>query len=268
MSMPEFPPHDPYLTRDQALNMLLSSIAMEELALSNIMNAESEKIKYILGKESQTCPQEVIDVNNSVTSLLETITQLQMLLKNKMEKVLDKIPSPTPPRPCPPQPPGSNPPGSNPPGSNPPDSKPPVSKPPPPNPPVCCQWTICGEFQSRCFRWISNNPLVFNFGCGCSTFLASCNPSAIVLLPGKQYSLGFSATLEWNTKTDICIGFRAENQQIEFYPNSFSSPAGCVIIGGGVVSTVACTQPVKVSLILLSKDSIKIQRSILRVIEL
>ncbi|WP_129588157.1 hypothetical protein [Clostridium minihomine] len=250
MSMPEFPPHDPYLTRDQALNMLLSSIAMEELALSNIMNAESEKIKYILGKESQTCPQEVIEVNNSVTSLLETVAQLQMLLKNKMEKVLDKIPSPPPPpKPCPPPPP---------------DPKPPPS----PTPPVCCQWAVCGEFQSRCFRWIPNNRLVFESGCGCSAFLASCNPSAIVLLPGKQYSLGFSATLEWNTKTDICIGFEAENQQIGFYPNSFSSPAGCVITGGGVVSTVACTQPVKVSLILLSKDSIKIQRSILRVIEL
>ncbi len=42
MSMPELP-QAPDFTQEQALNMILSSIALEEVALSHIINAEGEK---------------------------------------------------------------------------------------------------------------------------------------------------------------------------------------------------------------------------------
>ena len=100
MSMPSFPPNGADLTREEALTMIIASIAMEELALSHIINAEGEKLQYILGTLPGTkpcaCPQDVLAVNKSVASLLDVVAQNQMLLKNKLEKVLEACPPPCP----------------------------------------------------------------------------------------------------------------------------------------------------------------------------
>ena len=109
--MPSFPSNGADMTREDALTMIIASIAMEELALSHILNAEGEKLQYILGTLPGTkpCagPQEVLAVNKSVTALVETVTQNQMLLKNKLDRVLEFCPLPPPPppgcpEPCPP----------------------------------------------------------------------------------------------------------------------------------------------------------------------
>ena len=88
------------MTRDEALNMIVASIAMEELALSHILNAEGEKLQYILGTllgtSPSTRPQDVLAVNKSVTTLVEAVTQNQMLLKNKLDHVLEFFPLPAP----------------------------------------------------------------------------------------------------------------------------------------------------------------------------
>lgn len=127
MSMPEFPEPNPDLTREQALNMILSSIAMEEQALSHILHAEGEKIQYLLGKTQCQKPavdaEAVLAVNKSVTALLEMVMQNQLILKNKMDKVLEYLPEPTPP--IPPKPPCPFPP------------EPPCPLPPAPCPSLC-----------------------------------------------------------------------------------------------------------------------------------
>ncbi len=101
MSMPSFPPNGADLTREEALTMIIASIAMEELALSHILNAEGEKLQYILGTlpgaKPCACPQDVLAVNKSVASLLDVVAQNQMLLKGKLEKVLEACPAPPPP---------------------------------------------------------------------------------------------------------------------------------------------------------------------------
>ena len=86
------------MTREEALTMIIASIAMEEAALSHILNAEGEKLQYILGTLPGTkpCagPRDVLAVNKSVTALVETVTQNQMLLKNKLDRVLEFCPPP------------------------------------------------------------------------------------------------------------------------------------------------------------------------------
>lgn len=94
MSMPSFPPCGANMTKDEALTMIIASIAMEELALSHIVNAEGEKLQYILGTlpgGNKTCAstQEVLEVNQSVNKLLDTVMQSQMLLKGKLERALE-----------------------------------------------------------------------------------------------------------------------------------------------------------------------------------
>lgn len=96
MSLPTFPSISPEITRDQALNMILTSIAMEELGLSHIINAEGEKLQYVLGTlpgapQLDLCLEDIIRINDSVGSLLNNVMQNQVFLKNKMERVLDGI---------------------------------------------------------------------------------------------------------------------------------------------------------------------------------
>ncbi len=109
MSMPSFPPNGADMTQEEALTMIIASIAMEELALSHILNAEGEKLQYILGTlpggSPCTCPQDVLAVNKSVTALVEAVTQNQILLKNKLDHVLEFCPLP----PLPPPPPACRP---------------------------------------------------------------------------------------------------------------------------------------------------------------
>jgi len=94
MSMPKFPTNIDGLTRENVINQILSSIAMEELALSHILNAEGEKIQYVLGtldgnvlSEAPSIEQ-VLAVNQSVRRLLETTSRLQMILSGKMTDAL------------------------------------------------------------------------------------------------------------------------------------------------------------------------------------
>ena len=51
MSFPNIPDIDANIdiSREEALNLLLASVAFEELGLAHIINAEGEKIQYLLG---------------------------------------------------------------------------------------------------------------------------------------------------------------------------------------------------------------------------
>jgi hypothetical protein len=98
MSMPNFPNISPEITREKALNMILASIAMEELGISHIINAEGEKIQYVLcglaeNVGSGATLEDILAVNKSVESLMDVLMQSQVFLKNKMEQVLDVMAS-------------------------------------------------------------------------------------------------------------------------------------------------------------------------------
>lgn len=92
LSQPTFP-SNPDITRDDAVNQILSSVAMEELGLSHIINAEGEKLQYILGTlPGITGPaatiEDVLNANESVQNLLQNASYNQLLLRSKMQQAL------------------------------------------------------------------------------------------------------------------------------------------------------------------------------------
>ncbi|MCL2611298.1 MAG: hypothetical protein FWE02_06445 [Defluviitaleaceae bacterium] len=92
MSLPVFPKEK--IGRKNAINQILSSIAMEELALSHIINAEGEKLQFVLGTLKECKPlesptiEQVLQVNQSVKDMLDVIISKQILLKSKMQSAL------------------------------------------------------------------------------------------------------------------------------------------------------------------------------------
>jgi len=97
MSYPNIPNITPSieLTKEDAVHLLLASIALEELGLAHIINAEAEKIQYVLGTlEGQTPPQpptigDLLKINRSVQHILRSVIQKQMLLQFKLEDTID-----------------------------------------------------------------------------------------------------------------------------------------------------------------------------------
>ena len=101
MSQPTFPQIDPPLSREGSLNQIIASIAMEELSLSHILNAEGEKLQYVLGTlpglDEAAALEEVIRVNQSVQDTLSGIVEQQMVLSAKLAAALKApvLPGPT-----------------------------------------------------------------------------------------------------------------------------------------------------------------------------
>ena len=94
MSMPNIPNLTPEVTinRDDALNVILSSIGMEELSMAHIVNAEAEKIQFALGtletSEGPASLEEILQVNESSNKMFRDVIKNQMLIGMKMEDVV------------------------------------------------------------------------------------------------------------------------------------------------------------------------------------
>ncbi|WP_141769875.1 pyocin knob domain-containing protein [Shouchella lonarensis] len=93
MSQPNMPNITPNIeiTRENVVNLLLASIAMEEMGLSHIINAEGEKIQYALGTlPGVTGPaatlQDILEINQDVDSMLDTIFKKEILLVSKLQE--------------------------------------------------------------------------------------------------------------------------------------------------------------------------------------
>ncbi len=99
MSFPNIPREIPSINidKEQAISLLLSSIAFEELGLSHIINAEAEKIQYVLGTLEGEKPtfnptfKDLLMINESVKETMEKVNKNQLLLLFKLKDVA-KIP--------------------------------------------------------------------------------------------------------------------------------------------------------------------------------
>ena len=100
MSIPNIPGITPEIniTLEDAVNLLLKSIAEEEISLSKLMDAEKSKILCILNKYkcNEAEAGDLLSVNNSVDKTMINLIKMQMLLQFKLDSVKELIPMPEP----------------------------------------------------------------------------------------------------------------------------------------------------------------------------
>ena len=98
MGFPNIPNITPSIDidREDVINLLLASIAFEELGLAHLINAEAEKIQAVLGtlpapgdNITGTTFNDLIRINTSVRKTLQEIIKKEMLLQFKLENVLE-----------------------------------------------------------------------------------------------------------------------------------------------------------------------------------
>ncbi len=96
MSFPNIPDVTPSidLTLEDAINLLLNSIALEEVSLSKLMDAETSKILCVLKdcEHKDSVLQDAIKINESVDKTIQNMIKLQMLLQFKLENVKEFLP--------------------------------------------------------------------------------------------------------------------------------------------------------------------------------
>ncbi|MFM9277940.1 hypothetical protein [Paenibacillus jiagnxiensis] len=82
------------LTREQSITLIIASIAMEELGLSHILNAEGEKLQYVLGtlpgKKLPVPPtlSDILAVNESIRKTIKETIRKDWVLSNKLQAAL------------------------------------------------------------------------------------------------------------------------------------------------------------------------------------
>lgn len=89
MSMPNIPNITPTISleRCEVVNLLLSSIAMEEIGLSKILKAEGNKLSYFLN-EQEHCLHDYLQLNDSIIQTIRSVIKSQILLQLKLEDVV------------------------------------------------------------------------------------------------------------------------------------------------------------------------------------
>ncbi|MEG0407642.1 MAG: hypothetical protein RRY22_04615 [Bacilli bacterium] len=85
MSMPIITPSG--VTKCQAITDIIESVALEQTGLSHILNAEGEKIQKAL--LLSTTNQELLEVNKSVQTMVNSIARLETILQGKLELFSD-----------------------------------------------------------------------------------------------------------------------------------------------------------------------------------
>lgn len=74
-------------TFDQAVTDIIESVALEQAALSHILNAEGEKLQKVIAMSADA--HDLLCVNKSVARMVSTITRLEVVLEAKLELFSD-----------------------------------------------------------------------------------------------------------------------------------------------------------------------------------
>jgi hypothetical protein len=91
MSMPTIPNIKPEieLTFEESVKLLLASIALEELSLAHIINAEAEKIQEVIKCSGSNKLVDLVCIDKSIERVLRDVIKKEMLLEFKFENILD-----------------------------------------------------------------------------------------------------------------------------------------------------------------------------------
>lgn len=81
MGMPVIVPSS--TTRTQAVTDIIESVALQETALSHILNAEGEKIQKMVALPDVT-PEVLLATNKSVEAMVNAVSRLEMILQSKL----------------------------------------------------------------------------------------------------------------------------------------------------------------------------------------
>lgn len=84
MSMPKI--ENSNINKCCAASALLQSIALEETAISHILNAEGEKLQKAISMHNCT-HKDLLEINKSVADMVDKITSLEIVLKEKLELI-------------------------------------------------------------------------------------------------------------------------------------------------------------------------------------
>jgi PP-loop superfamily ATP-utilizing enzyme len=89
MGMPDIPDIRPKIEIDKedVISLLLISIALEEISLAHLVNAEALKLQEAIEKKCKF--DEMMEVNEAVVRALKTVIKKEMLLQFKFENILD-----------------------------------------------------------------------------------------------------------------------------------------------------------------------------------
>lgn len=93
MSMPTIPDIKPKIeiSFEETIKLLLVSVALEELSLAHIMNAEAEKIQEVIKHCSCDKLQDLLCIDKSVERTLRDVIKKEMLLQFKFENILELL---------------------------------------------------------------------------------------------------------------------------------------------------------------------------------
>ena len=89
MSMPVIKMPDDPISMCQAVTDLIESIALEETAMSHILNAEGEKMQQAVAMDIDIC--KLLEVNDSATDMVHAIANLELVLKDKLEFIANNL---------------------------------------------------------------------------------------------------------------------------------------------------------------------------------
>lgn len=90
MSLHNIPDVTPRITlkREEVIHLLLTSIAMEEISISHIMNAEGDKIQQLLERDDVSL-DDMLRLNRSMERMVRNMISKQILLQFKLDHILE-----------------------------------------------------------------------------------------------------------------------------------------------------------------------------------